>query len=154
MPDILIELRIGATPDKVYRAIIEQEGLARWWTPEVVAEPQVGSVAEFTFTGGPGGRVMVAMEIAALEPGRQVKWAVTEDPFPEWVGTHITWELTPLDHGTKVRFGHRDYPSIEGSFASVAYSWAWYLASLKDYLETGTGRPGQLFGGNRQGGPR
>ena len=53
--------------------------------------------------------------------------------------------LTPVEAGTSVRFGHRDYASVEGSFASVAYNWAWYMASLKDYLETGEGRPGQLF---------
>jgi uncharacterized protein YndB with AHSA1/START domain len=149
MPDVLLEVRIAATPDKVYQAITEGQGLASWWTPEVVARPEVGSVAEFTFRGGPAGRFVVKMEIATLEPGRKVEWKVTDDPFPDWVGTRITWDLAPVENGTKVRFGHRDYASIEGSFASVGYSWAWYLSSLKDYLETGTGRPGQLFSANR-----
>lgn len=149
MPDVLLEVPIAATPDQVYEAITDPEGLSRWWTPEVVAQPEVGSIAEFTFRGGPAGRFVVKIEIATLEPGCKVYWTVTEDMFPDWVGTHITWDLTPIDNGTKVRFGHRDYASTEGSFARVGYSWAWYLTSLKDYLETGNGRPGQLFGANR-----
>src|SRR5215467_11126896 len=137
MPDILLELRIAATPDQVYQAITEQEGLCSWWTPEAIARPEVGSLAEFTFRGGPGGKVVAKMEVTALGPGRKVYWTVKEDSIPDWVGTRITFDLTPVDHGTSVRFGHRDYPSTEGSFASVAYTWAWYLTSLKDYLETG-----------------
>ncbi len=144
MPDILLEVTITATPDAVYRAITEQEGLARWWTPEAEARPEVGAVAAFAFTGGPAGRFVIKMEIASLDPGHRVAWRVRE-AAPDWAGTRVTWDLTAVGNGTKVRFGHRDFVSTEGSFASVAYSWAWYLASLKDYLETGTGRPGQLF---------
>jgi len=33
--------------------------------------------------------------------------------------------------------------SAEESLAGASYTWAWYLTSLKDYLETGIGRPGQ-----------
>jgi uncharacterized protein YndB with AHSA1/START domain len=145
MPDILLEVPIAASPDQVYRAITEQQGLASWWTPDVVTGPEVGSTAEFTFTSGPGSRVVAKMEIAALEPGRKVYWTVAEDNIPDWVGTHITWDVTPADQGTNVRFGHRDYPSTEGPFARVGYRWAWYLTSLKDYLETGQGRPGLAF---------
>src|SRR5713226_6682291 len=148
MPDVLLEVSIAATPVRVYEAITEAQGLSNWWTPDVVAKPAVGSVAEFVFTGGPGGRFVVKMEIAALEPVRRVQWTVKEG-VPDWAGTHVTWDLTPADNATRVRFGHRNYASTEGSFASVGYSWAWYLASLKDYLETGKGRPGQLFSAHR-----
>jgi uncharacterized protein YndB with AHSA1/START domain len=144
MPDIVLEVTIAATPDKVYRAITEQEGLSRWWTPEAAARPEVGAVAAFAFTGGPAGRFVIRMEITALEPKQKVTWAVKEGAT-DWADTHVTWDLMPVDDGTKVRFGHHDFASTQGSFASVAYNWAWYLASLKDYLETGTGRPGQLF---------
>ena len=143
MPDVLLEVPIAVAPAKVYSAITEDEGLASWWTPDVVAKPDVGSLAEFVFTDGPAGRFAVKMEIAELDPSRKVRWIVKQGA-PDWAGTHVTWDLTPLDGGTKVRFGHRDYASTDGSFALVGYNWAWYLTSLKDYLETGAGRPGQL----------
>jgi len=140
MPDLLLEVAIAITPERVYAAITEQAGLASWWTPDVVAEPTLGSVAEFRFGGR---RFVVNMEITSLEAGRRVSWAVKQGA-PEWAGTRVTWDLTPVDGGTRVRFGHHDYASVDGSFASVGYSWAWYLSSLKDYIETGRGRPGQL----------
>jgi uncharacterized protein YndB with AHSA1/START domain len=140
MPDVLLELPIAATPEQVYAAITEQAGLSSWWTPDVVAEPKLGSVAEFRFRGG---RFVIEMEITGLEPGHSVRWSVRQGS-PEWAGTSVTWDLSPVDQHTQVRFGHRDYASVNGSFAGVAFNWAWYLSSLKDYLETGQGRPGQL----------
>jgi uncharacterized protein YndB with AHSA1/START domain len=67
MPDILFEVPIAAPIEKAYRALIDQEGLARWWTPEVSATPEPGSIAEFTFHGGSAGRFIVQMH--ALELG-------------------------------------------------------------------------------------
>ncbi len=136
MPDILHEVTIAASPDKVYQAITEEQ--ARWWTSQAVAQPKVGSVGEFSFPSG----FVIKMEIANLEPGNKVDWIVKQGR-PEWLGTHVTWDLTPVDNGTKVRFGHRNFASAEGSLAGASYTWAWYLTSLKDYVETGIGRPGQ-----------
>jgi len=138
MPDALLEAPIAASPERVYAAITEQAGLARWWTPDATAEASVGSVAELRFRGG---RHVIRMEVTALEPGRRVQWAVRQGA-PEWAGTSVSWELTPTETGTRVRFAHRNYPSVEGTFAQVTFNWAWYLSSLKDYLEAGTGRPG------------
>jgi uncharacterized protein YndB with AHSA1/START domain len=136
----LLELPIAATPEQVYAAITEQAGLASWWTPEVVVEPKLGSVGEFRFRGG---QFLIKMEITELEPGQTVRWAVRQGS-PEWAGTSVAWDLSQVDKHTRVRFSHRGYASVDGSFANVAFNWAWYLSSLKDYLETGQGRPGQL----------
>lgn len=138
MPDVLLEVPISAPRERVYETITEQAGVASWWTPDVVnAEPKVGSVAEFRFGGG----YVTKMEVAALEPGRRVVWTVRHG-VPGWANTSVSWDLTPTERGTTLRFAHRDYPSIEGSFANVTFNWAWYLASLKTYLEKGQGWPG------------
>ncbi|MEJ2536416.1 MAG: hypothetical protein P8048_05090 [Calditrichia bacterium] len=47
MEEIRHFLNIKSSPEKVYRAITEQEGLASWWTRETIAKPQIGSIAEF-----------------------------------------------------------------------------------------------------------
>jgi len=70
-----------------------------------------------------------------------VQWAVKHGA-PEWAGTTVTWQLTPAGDGATVRFSHLNYPSTEGRFAQVTFNWAWYLISLKDYLEQGAGVPG------------
>ena len=46
-------IRIKSTPEKIYRAIVAQDGLANWWTydTKIVGEAdKVGSIIEFGFT--------------------------------------------------------------------------------------------------------
>lgn len=136
MTDVLFEVPIAAAPETVYEAITTQNGLARWWTPDVSAQPEAGSIAEFRFRGG---QYVAQMKIVRLERPARVEWAVKRGA-PEWAGTSITFDLSPAGNGTTLRFGHRDYPSTEGLFANVSFNWAWYLISLKDYLEKGQGR--------------
>ena len=49
MADILHEVAIFASPDKVFKALTEQPGIEGWWTPHAVAEPKVGSIVEAHF---------------------------------------------------------------------------------------------------------
>ncbi|MEZ4672141.1 MAG: SRPBCC domain-containing protein [Anaerolineae bacterium] len=140
MPDILHELTIEGKPEAVYKAITEQDGLSSWWTVHATAQPKVGAVDEFRFGGG---QIVMKMEVSKLEPGKAVQWKALQGA-PDWGGTQVTWDLTPIETGTKLLFGHRDYASTEGSFASVSYQWAWFLTSLKSYIETGKGTPNTL----------
>jgi uncharacterized protein YndB with AHSA1/START domain len=142
MPDVLFEVPIATPPDRVYAAITEKAGLERWWSPEVVsAEPRVGSTTEVRFRGG---AFVIELEVTDLQPDRAARWDMRRGA-PDWAGTSVTWELTPMDaEHTRVRFAHRDYPSTNGTFAVVNFSWGFYLSSLRDYLEEGQGRPGQL----------
>lgn len=135
MPDILHEVTIKASPEKVYKALTEQSGLAAWWTRDVTAQPKVGTVSEFRFD------MTFKMKVDELDTGRKVYWTPVDGGPPDWAGTRITWDLNSVDGGTRVLFGHRDYASTEGSFANVSYNWAGYLISLKHYLETGKGAP-------------
>lgn len=138
MVDMVHEVIIGADPEKVYAAITEQQGLASWWTDKNTASPEVGSEADFVFEGG---QMVFKMKIDELTPSRRVVWSAVASPVPGWTGTTITWDLSAEDSGTKVLFGHRGWPSTDGPFPSINFSWAGYLVSLKDYLETGTGAP-------------
>jgi len=137
MADILHEVEINTSPTKVYEAITQQQGLASWWTTDTKAKPEVGSISEFGFDGG---KFLIKMEVAALEPNHKVEWK-SRLGAPDWDGTYVTWELTSVAGGTKLLFGHRNYASTDGSYASVNYNWGKYLSSLKDYLETGKGSP-------------
>jgi uncharacterized protein YndB with AHSA1/START domain len=137
MADILHEVIIEARPEKVYQALTEQVRLAGWWTTNTQAEPRVGAVDEFKFNGG---RFVIKMEVAELEPGTKVGWKVRQ-AVPDWEGTQVSWDLTPVEQATKVLFGHRGFSSASGSLPSASYNWATYLTSLKAYLETGKGSP-------------
>ncbi len=74
MHDTLLEVTIAAAPDKVFKAITEQHGVEGWWSPQVVAEPKVGTTIQATFHGGSGHQFAIKMEVVNLEPARKVEW--------------------------------------------------------------------------------
>ena len=143
MADIVHEVIIEGAPAKVYAALTEQDDLRAWWTERATASPEVGSEAVFPFEGG---MIVFKMKVEELDPGSRVAWAAVDSPVPGWPGTTVTYDLSTDDAGTRLLFGHRGWPSIEGAFPSINYAWAGYLQSLKAYVETGTGMPHQEAG--------
>ena len=136
MAEIRHYLLIRARPGVVYRALTEQSGLAAWWTRETVAEPRVGSIAEFKF----GDRYHNKMTLTALEPDRRVEWECFEGD-KEWVGTRFVFELEEKEGRTILRFGQLDWRQETDFFALCNTTWAHYMQSLKQYCETGEGTP-------------
>ena len=137
MSDILLEVKIAAVPEKVFKALTEQQGLEGWWTTHMVAEPTVGSAVEAFFKD----RQVIKMNLRTLEPARRVVWDIRER-VAGWGGSQFTWDLSPIENGTKVLFAYRDFPaSADGNLPGLTYAWAVNLTSLKDYLEKGKGNP-------------
>ena len=136
MADILHQVGIAATPEDIYEAITEADGLQSWWSQHSEIEPEEGSLASVSFYNK---AVTFELRIRELTPERVV-WAVEGGP-PDWADTVITWSLTPKDGQTTVDFAHRGFASTDGNFANVNYNWGWYLTSLKFYLEQGKGMP-------------
>ena len=138
MSDIVLEVTIAAAPDKVFKALTEQQGLEGWWTTRMVAEPKVGS-AVMAFFGN--SQLVINMVLRTLEPTCKVVWDIAER-VAGWGGSQFTWDLTPVETGTKVLFGYRDFPaSADGKLPGLTYTWAVNLTSLKDYVEKGKGNP-------------
>jgi uncharacterized protein YndB with AHSA1/START domain len=137
--EMLHAVEIEADPAKVFEALSTADGLAGFWTPNVSAEPKVGSVATFGFAAAP---VDLKMRVDELDAGRRVAWACLGD-FPYWKDTSVTWDLAPKDGGTMVMFRHTgfadDYP--DDQYAGVNYAWGRIVGRLKDYAETGKPDP-------------
>jgi len=138
MADILHGVPIKASPEAVYKAITDPEGLRSWWTTDVEAEAKEGGLGVFRFEGG---QVQMRMRVKSLSVGKGVRWQVEEPTPPEWEGTEISWDLTENEGGTNLLFAHRGWKSTGSSFPFINYSWGYYLLSLVKYLEEGTGFP-------------
>ena len=157
MPNIHHELLIGASAEKIYNAITNQEDLSAWWTPNTKATPVCDSIARFPF----GVEYFKEMKITELKPFREVRW-VCITGANEWVGTSISFELRfadkenmlnlhpeledqirqqTIDKGTLLVFHHDNWKEYTPMFAECNYSWACFLTSLKLFCETGKGRP-------------
>jgi uncharacterized protein YndB with AHSA1/START domain len=134
MPDILHKLSIGAPRERVFQALATREGLARWWTTTTEGDSVPGQTLTFRF-----GTHAVEMRVDELRPGARVAWECTKDP--EWGGTKLAFDLTEENGRTTVLFGHREWPRAGEFFAHCSTKWATFLLSLREYVETGKGRP-------------
>jgi uncharacterized protein YndB with AHSA1/START domain len=70
------QIKINATPEKVYDAITTSEGFKGWWTSDAKADPEVGSIAEFGFYNR---AAVFIMHIDQLESGKLVEWTAQHD---------------------------------------------------------------------------
>ncbi|MGN6494962.1 MAG: SRPBCC family protein [Agriterribacter sp.] len=157
MPDIHHELLINASAETVYKALVTQEGLSAWWTPQTEAEPEINSIARFTFGSG----YFKEMRIINLAPNNQVEWICIAGA-EEWVGTTISFQLESADretllrshpeltdqvqqqdggYGTVLIFCHNDWKGYTPMYAECNYTWGRFLRSLKLFCETGKALP-------------
>ena len=138
MADIKHLLEINASKEKVYEAITTQNGLANWWTQDVSAKPEVGSIASFRF----GDIFSADLKVIALEDNRVVKWECVDSSEEEWVKTDFTITLEETESGTLLRFSHDNWwKGMTDGFQRSNFLWGYYLQSLKEYCESGRGRP-------------
>ena len=141
MVDIIHRIGIKSPVAKVYKALSTMEGLAHWWTEEVEGEEQIGGKIEFTFRSETGDiKGKMTMEVQQLNPEKNVQWRCIDGPA-EWIGTDITFELSEQDEQTIIIFGHRNWREAVEFTAHCSMKWAVFLLSLREYVETGKGKP-------------
>ncbi|MBZ0266377.1 SRPBCC domain-containing protein [bacterium] len=136
MPNIVHLFTVNAPLREVFRAITEQKGLSSWWTETAIASPEPGAELEFTF----GDIFYNKMKVISFHPDKGVEWECLEGA-EEWVGTRLSFRLKKVEDGCEVRFEHRDWLAETDFYASCSFNWAYYLQSLRLYLETGRGTP-------------
>jgi uncharacterized protein YndB with AHSA1/START domain len=138
MPDIRHRVTITAPLREVYEAIATPEGISQWWTRDgVEGESAEGSRLRFFF-GQP--EPAAVMEVTRLEPAGTVRWSCVGGA-DEWVGTTLSFDLARADTETVVLFTHAGWRDPSEFMAHCSARWAYFLLSLKRYLETGKGTP-------------
>lgn len=145
MHDIVHELTIAVSPERVYEAVTTRAGLSSWWTANVTATGEIDSEATFGFDDGAS---VLTMRIDLLEPPELVHWVCTSGP-DEWVGTKVAFRIEGIDKnddgepdgGTLLRFWHGEWEFEDGLLPRCSFEWAMYLDSLRRYLQSGTGSP-------------
>jgi uncharacterized protein YndB with AHSA1/START domain len=147
MVDIIHRIGIKASPADVYAALSTVDGVAGWWTRATTGDSSVGGVVTVRFHGrGADGhgplteKGSMDLEVAGLDPGREVRWRVAAGP-EEWIGTDVTFTLSPGDGQTLVLFSHRRWREATEFTAHCSMKWATFLLSLRALVETGHGRP-------------
>jgi uncharacterized protein YndB with AHSA1/START domain len=141
MADIIHRIGFEAPASEVYKAVSSVEGLSRWWTEEVTGESSPGGKVEFTFRTKSGDVIgKMVMDVTGQDASKSVRWRCVDGP-PDWIGTRFTFDLSEQDGLTILNFGHRGWAEAGESMAHCSMKWAVFLLSLKDYVQTGKGRP-------------
>jgi uncharacterized protein YndB with AHSA1/START domain len=140
MPDIKNAISIGGTADQVYKAVSTYKGVAGWWTKQCTISPDVGGTCHFAFDA-PDGRMEVDADIAALDEDRRVSWTITQNSkHPSWIGTSVTFDITPEGEGTRLAFDHSGFAGAPEFLPQYDQGWQMFLGSIKSYVETGQGK--------------
>ena len=138
MPDIRHRVAVSAPLESVYEAVSTTKGVSEWWTRDGVhGESSEGSRLGFFF-GEP--EPAAVMEVTRLRPDGQVSWSCVEGAA-DWVGTTITFDFSHQGDETVVLFTHAGWREPNEFMAHCSARWAYFLLSLKSYLEQGKGTP-------------
>ena len=142
MPNIILNIKINAGPEKVYKALTHQNHLSKWWTKDCKAVPKIGSIARFNFKSADFYNVM---RIIKLRPGKLVEWKCVDagtGTSKQWVGTKVIWKISGNNKVTNLKMYHKNWKKKTQLFRDCTSGWKYYAGkSLKKYMEKGKGMP-------------
>jgi uncharacterized protein YndB with AHSA1/START domain len=143
---IVSEIYIAASPEEVFRAIVDPELVVKWWGGQGAGQSFRCERFECDLRAGgrwrtigvdAGGRPFEAAgEYIEVDPPRLLVQTWTASWTAEQLVTTVRWELQPTDKGTLVRHRHSGlaaHPNVAKSFSG----WPRLLGWLQSFLETG-----------------
>jgi uncharacterized protein YndB with AHSA1/START domain len=135
--EIWHEIHIHSTPRKVYQALTNVEKLASWWTTDTRGESIVDKKLEFWFNG----HLAAETVVTDLKVDSHVLWRVTERSIADWIDTTISFDIFRRGEKTILHLRHSRWAESAEMFPECSMHWAIFLLSLKEFVETGRGRP-------------
>ena len=133
MANITHVVGVKADQEKVFEAVTNTQGLAKWWTNDVSGSGEAGGTLQFRFNGeGPD------MKVVAANADR-VEWECVSGP-EEWLGTQIVFDIKKEAKETEIYFQHNGWTAETPFHYHCSMKWAVFMLSLKDYLDSGQGK--------------
>lgn len=135
-PDFMMQTFIRCTQDALWEALSDPECMAAYHFACDIAEgrAQEGETIRFIL---PDGNPMLSQAVLKVEPKSRIETTFEPHFFgPGAPASRMVYLIEPQGPACKLTIEHYDIP--EGQ-EGVAEGWARLAASLKSYLETGTG---------------
>jgi len=136
MAEIIHRVGIAGSASEIYKALITDEGLSRWWTADTSGAGDVGSIIKFRFDGGGPD-----FEVVERKADSIVRWKHCGEMPGPWIGTEVSFQLRSEGGQTYVLFAHSNWKEPSDFMAHCSTKWAVFLVSLKEAIETGKGKP-------------
>jgi uncharacterized protein YndB with AHSA1/START domain len=126
-------IEIAAPSHRIVEALTTQAGYRGWFTETATFD---GTHATFTFARPEITRV-VMFRVDHSDARGVAMTCTSEQNNPEWRGTKLAITV----EGSRVRLVHSGYPEKDECYERCVQGWAYFLPSLKSYVETGRGTP-------------
>ena len=130
------EIIINASPGDLYQALTDVKKLAHWWTTDTWGKSETGKNMEFCFEA-----FCQEMQVTNLKANQLVRWQATEKGLPDCAGTEIEFKIFREENQTFLHLRHSGWRDNAKMFPHCSMGWAVFLLSLKEFVETGKGRP-------------
>ncbi len=132
-------IEISKSPAAVLAAVTTKAGIQGWWTLDCECNEAL-RLATFRFVK-PQGTMSVTFQLERADDKGVEMICVAQDGQPDWLGTRLAFDISPSSAGTRLELVHSGYPARNEVYDMCTQGWSYFLASLKSYVETGTGTP-------------
>lgn len=135
--EIWHELLVNVSAERLYCAVSDPKMIAHWWTTGARGESAIGKQLEFWF----GDYCGSVAEVTVLKPNECVCWRIVGGRVEDWIGTEVEFAIFRQKGQTVLHFRHSGWREDAKLFPHCSLGWAVFLLSLKEFAETGKGRP-------------
>jgi uncharacterized protein YndB with AHSA1/START domain len=132
---------IDASPEVVFKAIIDPNEFTNWFPDQAILEPKVGGKVKFSFYKAdteyrqidyfPEGTVIEFL------PNRRISYTYREPNIASFPNTVVTWDLEKIENDkTRLKLSHTGFKAGE-IFRKHDEGWSHFLAELTKYCQQG-----------------
>jgi uncharacterized protein YndB with AHSA1/START domain len=134
---IIVERTLPYPAEKIWRVLTDPVLIARWLMPNDFA-PIAGHVFNFRTKPMGGWDGIVDCEVLEIEPCRLLRYsweggAKTNPNYGSRLVSTVTWTLTAVDGGTRVRMVHDGFgPANDAAYDAMHPGWARVLGRIEE----------------------
>ena len=137
---------VKATKEQVFDALTTKVG--EWWGPVDRMAQQVGETFKIDFDG----ESYWKFQVVEMPGAQKVVWECIESHQDhnvkgmdeEWTGSKLYWQIFERGQAVEVEFLHQGLVPQGDCYKVCSAAWDFYITdSLKSFLETGEGKPGE-----------
>ena len=130
---LVVERLMPHPPEKVWRALTQQALLADWLMKNDFTAT-VGARFTFRTQPMPHWNGVVECEVLAVEPHQRLSYSWNAGDGKK-LYTTVTWTLTPVDGGTRLRMEQSGFgPQDDNNYKGAAYGWQRMIEALEKLL--------------------
>lgn len=141
--DIVVEDVFPHAPETIWKVLTTGDLMARWMMPPTGFQPVPGT--HFTFQTRPAGEWdgTIRCEVLEVIPHQRLVYAwqgghESNVGYGSRLDTVVTWTLTPVEGGTRLRVVHAGFviPKNETAYQNMSEGWKTVLQRLGAFSDT------------------